>query len=311
MAVTTIAPGIREIDTLLGGWERVTAGYLVEGPRPVLVETGSQSSVGVLLDALKTLGVEPSDLAGVAVTHIHLDHAGGVGDVARAFPGATVYVHEKGARHLADPTRLVDSAARVYGPLLDALYGRLDPTPEDRIHVLADGETIDVGGGRTLTSIDSPGHAKHHLALHDSESGLLFAGDAVGVRLPDAGVLRPATPPPDFDLEQALTSLRRFAARRPSGIALAHYGLVPTDPSDLLAEAEETLRAWAEEAERAWREGEDIAEALGQRFASDFDGLDDEKRKKLETLNGVHSNAAGLRRWLETRQAATQTTGDN
>ena len=113
MALTTeIAPGVIEIDTLLGGWEQVTAGYLLEGPAPVLVETGSQTSVPALLDALAALGVRPDDLAGVVVTHIHLDHAGGVGDVARAFPGATVYVHEKGARHLVDPTRLVNSAAR-------------------------------------------------------------------------------------------------------------------------------------------------------------------------------------------------------
>ena len=112
VSTTEIAPGIVEIDTLLGGWEKVTAGYLVHGDAPVLVETGSQSSVRVLLDALDALGVSPDALAGVAVTHIHLDHAGGVGDVARAFPAATVYVHEKGARHLVDPTRLIDSAAR-------------------------------------------------------------------------------------------------------------------------------------------------------------------------------------------------------
>ena len=168
MSSTLIAPGITQIDTLLGGWERMTAGYLVDGDAPLLVETGSQSSVPVLLEALAELGVSPGDLSGVAVTHIHLDHAGGVGDVARAFPSATVYVHEKGARHLVDPTRLVDSASRVYGPLLDSLYGRLDPTPAERIHVLADGEEIRTGTDHVLTTVDSPGHAKHHLALHDS-----------------------------------------------------------------------------------------------------------------------------------------------
>ena len=150
----------------------------------------------------------------MAVTHIHLDHAGGVGDVARAFPSATVYVHAKGARHLVDPTRLVDSASRVYGRLLDSLYGRLDPTPAERIHVLEDGEEIRVGADRVLVTVDSPGHAKHHLALHDSVSGVLFAGDAVGVRLPDAGVLRPSTPPPDFDLDQA-APLARALRRAP------------------------------------------------------------------------------------------------
>ncbi len=305
MSTTEIAPGIVEIDTLLGGWEKVTAGYLVHGDAPVLVETGSQSSVRVLLDALDALGVSPDALAGVAVTHIHLDHAGGVGDVARAFPHATVYVHEKGARHLVDPTRLIDSAARVYGPLLDSLYGRLDPTPSSRIHVLADGEEIRVSPDRVLTTVDSPGHAKHHLALHDSVSGVLFAGDAVGVRLPDAGVLRPSTPPPDFDLDLAVNSLHRFAARRPSGLALAHYGLLP-DPGAILDEAEETLRRWASVAEQAWRDGRDIAGALERAFSADVAGVDEVHREKLETLNGVHSNAAGFRRWLDGRaQGAT------
>ncbi|MGH9103980.1 MAG: MBL fold metallo-hydrolase, partial [Acidimicrobiales bacterium] len=115
MATRMIADGVIEIDTLLGGWERMTAGYLLTGSSPALVETGSQSSVPAVLEALSDLGVAPSDLASVVVTHIHLDHAGGVGDVAAAFPGATVSVHEKGARHLVDPARLVDSASRVYG----------------------------------------------------------------------------------------------------------------------------------------------------------------------------------------------------
>lgn len=300
----TVAPGVVELDTLLGGWTRVTAGYLVEGPAPVLVETGSRSSVPTLLAELAGLGVGPADLAGVVVTHIHLDHAGGVGDVARAFPSATVYVHEKGARHLADPTRLVASAERVYGHLLDDLYGRLAPTPPERLVVLGDGDRLEVGGGRTLTAVDSPGHAKHHLALHDSHSGILFAGDAVGVRLPDAGVLRPATPPPDFDLDLALRSLARFAERSPTAIALAHYGLVP-DPAAVLEEAAATLTRWAEVAERAWRAGDDLAVALEAAFGAELAGVDEAHREKLETLNGVHSNAAGLRRWLESRAGAT------
>lgn len=295
-----IGDGVIQIDTLLGGWERVTAGYLVEGDAPVLVETGSQSSIPVLLAALDDLGVGPEDLAGVAVTHIHLDHAGGVGDVAKAFPKATVYVHEKGARHLVDPTRLVRSAGMVYGPLLDSLYGRLEPTAAERLHVLADGEEVRISPNRTLTTVDSPGHAKHHLALHDSQSGILFVGDAVGVRLPDTGILRPATPPPDFDLDLAVTSLRKFVDRSPAEVALAHYGLVP-DPIDTLREAEGILRQWAEVAEAAFQEGRDIAEALDVAFSAQLSGTDPEHRTKLETLNGVHSNAAGFRRWLETR----------
>jgi glyoxylase-like metal-dependent hydrolase (beta-lactamase superfamily II) len=292
-----------EIDTLLGGWQRLTAGYLIEGPAPVLIETGSQSSVPALLAALDTLGVSAAELAGVVVTHIHLDHAGGVGDVAAAFPRATVYVHEKGARHLVDPARLIGSASRVYGSLLDSLYGRLEPTPAERIHVLADGEDIVVGPGRVLTAIDSPGHAKHHLGLHDSGSGILFAGDALGVRLPDVGVLRPSVPPPDFDLDLALESISKFSVRAPVALALAHYGVVH-DAGSLLAEAADVLRAWTDVASGAWHEGTDIASALREAFGADLTGVDPAAAERLETLNGIHSNAAGLRRWLELRRGA-------
>ncbi len=243
----------------------------------------------------------PSDLAAVVVTHVHLDHAGGVGDVARAFPHATVYVHPEGARHLADPTRLVGSAARVYGELLDHLYGRLEPTPVERIRALDDGQAVRVGADRALTAVHSPGHAKHHLGLHDSESGILFTGDAAGVCLPDAGTLRPATPPPDFDLDAAFRSLRRFAERSPAGVAFAHYGLVP-EGSAALDEASDALRRWADVAESAWREGRDIAHAFEEAFSGQVARRHPVHHEKLETLNGVRSNAAGFRRWFETRR---------
>ncbi|MGE0309770.1 MAG: MBL fold metallo-hydrolase, partial [Acidimicrobiia bacterium] len=178
-----------------------------------------------------------------------------------------------------------------------------EPTDAERIHVLGEGDDIVVGGGRILTAIVSPGHAKHHLGLHDSDSGLLFVGDAVGVRLPDAGILRPATPPPDFDLEAALDSLDRFSKRSPSGLALAHYGLL-SEPQDTLVEAGEILRRWAHVAEVAWKAGEDIAEALDREFAFELASVPEEHRAKLETLNGVHSNAAGFKRWLDTRNGA-------
>ena len=303
-----IAPGIRQIDTMLGGMDRMTAGFLVEGTQPALVETGSQSSVPAVRAALAAAGLGPADLRWIVVTHIHLDHAGGVGDLAAAFPGATVVVHERGARHLLDPSRLIDSASRVYGPLLDDLYGRMLPVPEDRLVAAADGHRIDLGDGHQLTLVDSPGHAKHHHAVLDEQTGTLLVGDAVGVKLPDFGILRPATPPPDFDLEQASASLRRFAALRPERVVLTHYGTVDP-PLETLAEAEEMLRRWVEVAERTMRESEeagidDIAAALAETFAAPPDDLDPAIRDKFEVLNGVHSNAAGIARYLSLREPA-------
>jgi glyoxylase-like metal-dependent hydrolase (beta-lactamase superfamily II) len=300
---TRIGAGVLQIDTLLGGWERVTAAYLVEGPAPVLVETGSRSSLSTVVTELEELGVGPSDLAGVMVTHIHLDHAGGVGDMARLFPYATIYVHPAGARHLADPTKLVDSAARVYGDLLDGLYGRIEPTPVGRIRALEDGEEVRVGPDRVLTALHAPGHAKHHVGVHDSATGMLFTGDAAGVCLPDAGTLRPATPPPDFDLDLALGSLQRFAQRSPAALAFAHYGVV-AEAEAALDEAADALHRWAAVAERAWQEGRDLAVAFEEAFAGEIrdDGGGNGNRQKREVLNGFHSNAAGFRRWFEKRQ---------
>ncbi len=174
------------------------------------------------------------------------------------------------------------------------MYGRLDPTPGERISALEDGEEIVVGPGRTLTAVHSPGHARHHLALHDSETGVLFAGDAVGVRLPDVGVMRPATPPPDFDLDLAVRSLHLVAGRRPAALALTHYGVLEGDPAEIVDEAEHVLREWTAVAEGAWRRGDDVARALTEAFGGD-------PTETMAILNGIHSNAAGLRRWLEKR----------
>jgi len=305
--VLEIAPGVRQLDTLLGGMEHMTAGFLIDGAQPALVETGAQTSAPAVSDALEAAGVGAADLRWLIVTHIHLDHAGAVGDLAAAFPRATVVVHERGARHLVDPARLIDSAARVYGPLLDGLYGRMLPVPEDRLLAAADGHRVDLGGDRRLVMVDSPGHAKHHHAVLDEATGTLLVGDAVGVQLPDIGVLRPATPPPDFDLEQAVASLRRFVELRPEHLVLTHYGPV-ADAQATLAEAEEMLHRWVGVAEQVMAASaeagvDDVAAALADAFAQPPEALPDTVRQKFEVLNGVHSNAAGIVRYLSRRQA--------
>jgi glyoxylase-like metal-dependent hydrolase (beta-lactamase superfamily II) len=303
-----IAPGVHQLDTLLGGMEGLTAGFLIDAPLPALIETGAQSSTATVLEALAAAGVGARDLRWVVVTHIHLDHAGAVGDVAEAFPSATVVVHERGARHLADPSRLIDSAARAYGPLLDGLYGRMRPVPSDRVAPAGDGLTLDLGGGRRLRLVDSPGHAPHHQAILDEGTGTLLVGDAVGVQLPDAGSLRPATPPPDFDLELAIASLRRFRALHPTRLVLTHYGPV-ADADSTLVEAEEVLRRWVRTAEQVVRGNpgsgvEEVAAALADAFPPPPPDAAGDATRRFEILNGVRSNAAGIVRYLERRAAA-------
>src|SRR6202142_1241663 len=198
--ITDLGNDVYQIDTRMAGYQGITAGYLIRSSRPCLVETGTSTSAPVVRAALASLGIDPASLATVVVTHIHLDHAGGVGDIASMFGGAQVVVHEKGARHLADPSRLMASARMVYGDALDVLFGSMKPVPADRLRTLDDVGTIDLGDGRRLSSYYSPGHARHHVGLVDSQSGDLYVRDAAGVYIPETGDLRPATPPPDFDL---------------------------------------------------------------------------------------------------------------
>jgi glyoxylase-like metal-dependent hydrolase (beta-lactamase superfamily II) len=312
--------GVIAIDTLTGGMTSVTAGYLLDAPRPALIECGPAMAVDNTIAGLRSLGMDPGDLAYVVLTHIHLDHAGGAGDVAAAFPDATVVVSEVGASHLADPTRLNASAATVYGPLHDQVYGDCTPIEAARIRGVADGDTLDLGGGRTLELLYTPGHAKHHVGVYDDVTGAIFSGDSVGVKLPGMTHLRPATPPADFHLEAALSSLARYRDREPSRVYLAHYG--PVDPPDAaLDEAIERLRLWAATAEGAYRDAigggptgtelDHVAETLRRRFEDEVDAQaladDPTVGDRLELLSGYASNAAGLLRYFRRRDAGTLT----
>jgi glyoxylase-like metal-dependent hydrolase (beta-lactamase superfamily II) len=301
--------GVIGLDTHMGGLPEITAGYLLAGERPALIETGPSKAAGVVAEGVARAGLAPGDLAWIVLSHIHLDHAGGVGDLVRAFPNATVLVHPAGARHLVDPERLLASSARVYGALMDTVYGGLTPVEASRIRAVDDGEVIDLGG-RRLELIHAPGHAKHHIAVFEPQLGALFAGDAVGVLLPGSQVLRPATPPPDFDRDLALRSLHSFAARNPAHLVLTHFGPI-TPPAERLAEAEERLLRWCETAEAAAREhGADldhIEAALSERFEREEGHSMDGDRFTL--LNSYRSNAAGLARWIQQRQRQAEESG--
>jgi glyoxylase-like metal-dependent hydrolase (beta-lactamase superfamily II) len=309
--ITSLGHEVFQIDTRMAGCDGITAGYLIRGDRPCLVETGTAPSAPVVRDALARLGIGPGDLATVVVTHIHLDHAGGAGDIAAMFPAAQIVVHRLGARHLADPSRLMASARLVYGDALDHLFGVLAPVPAERIVALEDTGTVDLGGGRRLDSHYSPGHAKHHVGLVDSDSGDLYVGDAAGVYIPETGDLRPATPPPDFDLEIALASLRKFAALQPIRLLFSHYGPVAPVTETLDRSAEE-IKVWVEETRHARAAGLDLDHAVAMvrertkdRYAAFNPDVDPAIAEKFDRLSGAASNVGGIMYWLDKAEQIT------
>ena len=290
------------IDTQMGGFDGITAGYLIRGQRPALVETGAAKNADDVERALAGLGVGPADLATVVVTHIHLDHAGGVGDIAARYPHAQVVVHEAGARHLVDPGKLMRSARMVFGPVLDQVFGDLRPTDAERVTVLHDGDRVDLGGGRFLESFDSPGHARHHVGLLDSHTGDLYTGDAVGVWTPETEDLRPATPPPEFDLETAIASIGRMRERTPTRLLFSHFGPV-TDVATTLDRSVEELRLWVELVREARGEGLDLDHAVARVRERTADRYRvravPEVEEKLELLSSTEADVAGIWRYLD------------
>lgn len=303
--VEELPGGLRTVDTMTAGMTKVTAGYILDAPRPTLIECGPALSIDNVIDGLHEVGMDAEDLAYLVLSHIHLDHAGGAGDIAKAFPSATVVVSEIGARHLVDPERLNASSRRVYGDLMDSVYGDCTPIAPERVRGVADGERLDLGGGRVLDLLHTPGHAKHHIAAFDPDSGALFVGDSVGVKMPGMTTIRPATPPPDFDLVLADRTLQRYRDLQPSVVYLAHYGAVDP-PQEALAEAAERLHLWADTAEAAYAEHDDlehITETLGRRFADEVaaDPADPDAEARVALLSGFESNAMGLLRYFTLR----------
>ncbi|MFF0517063.1 MBL fold metallo-hydrolase [Actinomadura nitritigenes] len=303
--ITALGGGVYEIDTLLAGHSGITAAYLILADRPCLIEPGTAGSAPVVQRALSELGVGADDLASVVVTHIHLDHAGGVGDIAALYPQAEIVVHEKGARHLADPSRLMRSARMVWGDALDTLFGELKPTDSARIRAVEDTGVVDLGGGRRLESHYSPGHAKHHVGLVDSGTGDLYVGDAAGIYIPETADVRPATPPPDFDLDTALASLGRFRDLGPERLLFAHYGPV-TEVEGTLERSAEELRVWVDAVRDARDRGLELDHAVAavvertkDRYVINSADLDPELAAKYDVLNSPANNVAGIMHALD------------
>ena len=239
----------------------------------VLVDPGPQSCEAALVAALA--GRVPQ---AILLTHIHLDHAGATGSLVRRWPHLVVAVHERGARHLADPARLVASATRLYGDDMQRLWGEIVPVPEDRLLVLRGGDTLEGWVEGPWEVAYTPGHAQHHVSYRHGPGATVYAGDVAGVRIGD-GPIMPPTPPPDIDLERWRSSLDVIEAWAPQRLAITHFGAFD-DPAAHLAELRESLDrlgGWSRDHDaagferlvRAW-----ITERVGpERAASYFQGM--------------------------------------
>ncbi|MGH2721330.1 MAG: MBL fold metallo-hydrolase [Actinomycetota bacterium] len=286
------------LDTRMGGLEAVTAVYYLPGPHPAIVDTGPANCVDHVLAGLETAGA--GRLEWIVLTHIHLDHAGAVGQLAERFPEAQVVVRVEGAPHLVDPSRLWASAARLY-PDMEERWGRMLPVPEERVAAVGqDGVVAELGAGRRLEAVYAPGHANHHMALWERGSATLFPGDAIGIFLPGAGVFRPAMPPPEFSLELALGSIERLRALGAGRMFPTHFGPVPgvQEAFDRGAEEMEQAVATAVPVVEAGGGIEELAAALRARRPA---SSDQSSAERLDRASSDHLNAAGIHRYLVKR----------
>ena len=203
------------------GLEGAIACYLIDAEEPTIIDPGPTTAMERLVAELQSRGVGAKDLRHIALTHIHLDHAGATGHLCELFPKATVHVHEDGASHMVDPERLVASTRRTFADAHDRLWGEMKPVPADRIQAWRSGEP---GPCRELRPVPTPGHIAHHLAYLDERDGILYAGDAMGIVL-SGGPSHPPTPPPAVDLRAWKQTLDKIGEIGPERFGATHFGI--------------------------------------------------------------------------------------
>lgn len=225
-----------------------------------ILDPGPASTLETLRAQLQLRGLSVSDLDAILLTHIHLDHAGASGTLLGENPNLRVFVHNKGAAHLVDPSRLLASAGRLWGDDLQRLFGETLAVPQENIQILDGAETVSVGT-RKIEVIYTPGHASHHVTYFDEQEGVAFAGDTAGIRIANGPYIMPATPPPDIDLAVWEQSFAAILDRQPSKLFVTHFGYAE-NPAKHIADFRERLHLWAEITERAMQSSSDIAVAL-------------------------------------------------
>jgi glyoxylase-like metal-dependent hydrolase (beta-lactamase superfamily II) len=222
--MTALAQGVDYVDLQFLGKPGIIATAVLQSAGGVaLIDPGPSTTIENLREALRRKGIALSDVRQLLLTHIHLDHAGVSGTLLREHPGIDVFVHERGAPHLVDPTKLLVSATRLYGADMERLWGEVRAVPSERVRALKGGERI-VAGGRDLLVEYTPGHASHHVSYFDPSSRIAFVGDTAGIRRGPGTYIMPPTPPPDIDLEVWRESEAKILAWDPDTLFLTHFG---------------------------------------------------------------------------------------
>jgi glyoxylase-like metal-dependent hydrolase (beta-lactamase superfamily II) len=246
--------GIHTIDTGFGRPTFDAAYLVVERGRGAFIDSGTTHSVPRFLEAIKAADLEPKDIDWVILTHVHLDHAGGAGQLLKHLPYAKLAVHPRGARHMIDPSVLIAGATGVYGEEeIRRSYGEIAPVPAERVVEAADGFVVDLAG-RALLCLDTPGHARHHIAIHDDRSSAFFTGDIFGLSYreldsPGGAFIIPTTSPVQFEPDAAHHSIERMLGYEPEAMYLTHYGRV-TEVARLANDLHETIDAMVAMAKR-------------------------------------------------------------
>ena len=256
--LTEVTPIIFYLDSRRVNEFGVSGVYLVMGDGITLIETGTALTAPDILKAAVDLGYRETDIRRAVVTHVHLDHSGATGWLARRLPDLTVYVHERGARHLEDPTKLINSAKMVYGDLdtIKTLHGDILPVPRDKIIPVIN-QTLKLDDRLTLKIFDAPGHAAHHLAIFEETSGSLFSGEALGHHYPETGSIHPAVAPPGFNLEDSLSTIDVMESLEPKIICFSQFGQ-HNDPVRVMETARGQLRHYHDVLLEQFRQGLDV-----------------------------------------------------
>lgn len=290
----------------LGVTER-TGIYVIQEEELTIVETSASPSIKYVKEGLKALGISLDEVKYIIVTHIHLDHAGGAGLLMQECPNARVVVHPKGARHLADPSRLIAGAKAVYGDKFSSLFEPILPIAEERLIVKGEGETLKIGPNCQLEFLDTPGHANHHFSIYDPISNGMFTGDTVGVRyeqlVPDGvHLFLPSTSPNQFDPDAMQRAMDRMEQMQLDTIYFGHYGMT-NEPDEVYRQVSSWLKVYVNEAKTVYAEQkgyEVLAERLGSLVREHLRGLgipDDHEVYSILQLD-VEVSAMGLLDYL-------------